>query len=125
MGAVRHLTFEQAVAALRRGKAVEQLLESAPREGRPTVRWLTVNPGRDECSVWAHHVYDEGELGIVDVTEFSPVDAEEYVGEGVIAGRHADPEAALEAARALGAQDGRWVNSLMVGDEYADRRAAG
>ena len=76
---MRHLTFEQAVAALRRGKAVEQLLESPPHEGRPTVRWLTVNPGRDECSLWAHHVYDEGELGIVDVTEFRPVDAEEYV----------------------------------------------
>ena len=78
MGAVRHLTFEQALAALRRGKPVEQLLESPPHEGRPTVRWLTVNPGRDEVSVWAHHVYDEGDLGTVDVTAFSPVDVEEY-----------------------------------------------
>ena len=28
--------------------------------------------------MWAHHVYDEGDLGTVDVTAFSPVDVEEY-----------------------------------------------
>jgi len=32
MGAVRHLSLEQAVAALRRGRPVEQLLESAPHD---------------------------------------------------------------------------------------------
>src|SRR5687768_10446426 len=101
MGAVRHLSFEQAVAALRRGRPVEQLLESAPHDGRPTVRWLTISPGG--FTLTGHHVYDEGSPEFLDVTEFSPVDDEEYIGEGVEIGSHADPEAALDAARAHGA----------------------
>jgi hypothetical protein len=68
--------------------------------------------------VTAHHVYDDG---IPDVYEFTPVNAEEYVGEGVDVGRHAEAEGALEAASDHGALSDRWVNFGMVADEYADR----
>ena len=115
---MRHLTPAQAVAALRRGKPVEQLLRSEPHEGQPTVKWLSVNPVRDgSFVVTAHHVYDDG---IPDVYELTPVDPEEYVGEGVDVGRHAEPEAAIEAAGDHGALSDRWVNLGMVADEYAD-----
>jgi hypothetical protein len=64
-------------------------------------------------------VFDDG---VPDVYELTPVDSEEYVGEGVDVGRHAEAEAALEAAAAHGAQSARWVNFGMVADEYADAR---
>lgn len=115
---MRHLTPAQAVAALRRGKPVEQLLRSEPRESQPTVKWLSVNPVRDGgFVVTAHYVYDDG---IPDVYELTPVDAEEYVGEGVDVGPDAEPEAAIEAAGDHGARSDRWVNFGMVADEHAD-----
>jgi hypothetical protein len=116
---VRHLTPAQAAAALRRGKPVEQLLPSEPHDGQPTVKWLSVTPERDgSFVVTAHHVYDDG---IPDVYECTPVDAEEYLGEGVDVGRHAGAEDALEATIDRGAHSDRWVNVGMVADEYADR----
>ena len=72
---MRHLSPDQAVAALRRGKPVEQILESVPHEGRPTVRWLTISPVG--FALTAQHVYDEGSPEFLDVSEFSPVDDEE------------------------------------------------
>ena len=114
---MRHLTPDQAAAALRRGKPVEQLLQSEPHDGQPTVKWLTINPVSDGFVLSAHHVFDDG---IPDVYELTPVDSEEYVGEGVDVGRHAEAEAALEAAGDHGAHSARWVNFGMVADEYAD-----
>jgi hypothetical protein len=119
---MRHLTPAQAVDALRRGKPVEQLLPSEPREGHRTVRWLSVNPVRgDGFVLTAHYVYDDG---IPDVYESTPVDPEEYLGEGVDVGRHAEAEDALEAAGDRGALSERWVNFGIVADEYADRRVS-
>ena len=93
---MRHLTPAQAAAALRRGKPVEQLLQSEPHDGQPTVKWLSVNAVRDGgFVVSAHHVYDVE--------------------------RHAEAEGAIEAASDHGALSDRWVNFDMVADEYADR----
>ena len=66
----------------------------------------------------AHHVYDDG---VPDVYEFTLVDAEEYLGEGVDVARHADAEGALEAGSNHGALSDRWVNFAMVAHEHADR----
>ena len=119
---MRHLTRDQAAGALRRGKQVEQLLDSEPHEGRRTVRWLTVGPSRGHFVVSAHHVYDEGNPEFLDVSEFSPIDDEEEWGEGTLIARLPDPEDALDAARGHGATPERWVNQGVIGDEYADAR---
>jgi hypothetical protein len=116
------LTHDQAVAALRRGKAVEQLLQSEPRDGRATVRWISVFRSGEAFVVTAHHVYDEGDADFLDLSEFEPVDDEEYAGEGVEVARHSRPEEALNAARGHGATSERWVNQGVLADEYADMR---
>src|SRR5688500_228968 len=86
----------------------------SPRSsGCPSTRCVTAG-----FVVTAHHVYDDG---LADVYELTPVDAEEYAGEGVEVGRHSEADAALEAAGDHGALNDRWVNFGMVADEYADR----
>src|SRR4051794_29531080 len=100
---MRHLTRDQAAGALRRGRQVEQLLDSEPHEPRRTVRWLTVGPSGGGFVVRAHHVYDEGNREFLDVCEFSPIDDEEDWGEGTLLAELPDPLEALDAARAHGA----------------------
>src|SRR5438874_305549 len=41
---MRHLTIDQARAALRRGTTIEQLLAGGDRDGRAVVRWLSLIP---------------------------------------------------------------------------------
>jgi len=119
---VRHLTPDQAAAALRRGKPVEQLLECGSHDGERTVSWLSVAPSGGEFTLTAHHVYDDGRPDFRDVTEFTPVDEWEGVGEGVEVARCAEPAAALQAATRHGASSDAWVNFSVIGDEYAHAR---
>jgi hypothetical protein len=120
----RHLTWLEAVAALRRGKAVEQLLSAESHEGQPTVRWVSVYPHDDSFVVGLHHVFDPCDPEFLDVTEFAPVDEGEGVGEGVEMSRARDPEGALREAGALGAVPERWVNEFVVAEEYRDAHGA-
>jgi hypothetical protein len=116
----RYLTWLEAVAALRRGRAVEQLLSGEPVDGRPTVRWLSVYPHDGAFVVAMHRVFDACDPEFLDLTEFAPVDEREGVGEGAEVGRTADPEGALRDAGALGAMPERWVNEFVVAEEYRD-----
>jgi len=115
----RHLTENEAVSALRRGRAVEQLLDEARHEGRPTARWLSIIRREDAFVVLVHHVYDDGSPDFRDLSEFEPVDIEEDVGEGREVAREPEPERALLAASSHGAAPERWVNEGVVADEYA------
>jgi hypothetical protein len=115
----RHLTENEAVSALRRGRAVEQLLDEARHEGRSTVRWLSIFRREDAFVVLVHHVYDDGSPAFRDLSEFEPVDIEEDVGEGTQVAREPEPETALMAASSHGAVPERWVNEGVVADEYA------
>jgi hypothetical protein len=110
----------EAVAALGRGKTVEQLLSAESHGGQPTVRWLSVYPHDDAFVVGLHHVFDPCDPELLDVTEFAPVDEWEGVGEGVEMARAGDPEVALRDASALGAVPKRWVNEFVVAEEYRD-----
>ena len=101
----------EAVAALGRGKTVEQLLSAESHGGQPTVRWLSVYPHDGAFVVGLHHVFDPCDPELLDVTEFAPVDEWEGVGEGVEMARAGDPEVALRDASALGAVPKRWVTS--------------
>lgn len=111
----RHLTEHEAVSALRRGRAVEQLLDEARHEGRPTVRWLSIIRREDAFVVLVHHVYDDGSPDFRDLSEFEPVDLDE----GTQVAREPEPERALLAASSHGAVPDRWVNEGVVADQYA------
>lgn len=120
---MRHLTHAAALAALNRGAGIQQLLPVSD-EDEDTVRWVTARPDRTgQYLLTLHHVFDEGTEDFMDVAEFSPVDDEEYVGEGKQVAQAPSAEGLLEAARQVGARDGRWVNQGVIDDEYRDSRS--
>ncbi|MBE2321404.1 hypothetical protein DVA67_036165 [Solirubrobacter sp. CPCC 204708] len=116
----RHLTCPEAIAALRRGKVVEQLLALEPHNHEPVVRWLSVSSRGGAFGVTLHLVHDPCDPTFLDLSEFAPVNEDEDVGEGTEAGRAADPEEALHIATQLGAASERWVNEFVVAEEYRD-----
>jgi hypothetical protein len=86
------------------------------------VKWLAISPaadGRFELTI--HHVRNEGSSSFFDVHEFSPVDDDEYLGEGRVVEHCVDIEAALKAAEKLGAPPDRWVNEGVIDAEYWTR----
>jgi hypothetical protein len=123
--AVRHLTLDQARAALRRGNSIEQLLHLRNVDGRPTVSWLTLSPTRDaELELRLHFVLDVGTEQFAVVAEFPPVDDEEYAGEGKTMGWYREAQDALDDAhREWGASLERWVNQGVVCAEYLGQHA--
>jgi hypothetical protein len=121
---VRHLTRAFAVGALRRGKEIEQFLGGIQRNGRDGIRWLTLSPSNAGIRVSLHEVDDIGTDDFWDVTEFPPLDDDEYIGEGQTIAVVATPDDALDlAARDLGARPDRWVNQAVVCSEYGDYRS--
>ena len=114
------MTWPEAVSALDRGKAVEQLLPAQDHDGQPTVRWLAVYPYDGAFVVAVHHVYDPCDPEFLDVGAFAPVNEEEDFGEGTEIGRASDPEQALRTAGGIGASPERWVNQFVIAEEYRD-----
>jgi hypothetical protein len=118
-----YLTMTFALGALRRGSGIQQLLGTDYVAGRPTLRWLTAWRERDGGYVLViHHVFDEGSEQFWDVAEFTPVDEDEYLGEGRSLGAFNTPEEVLHAAQAYGAVTTRWVNEGVIDDEYGELR---
>ena len=115
MAGRRHLTDAEATASLRRGRQVEQLLLADGAE----VHWVTL---WTSGQVNLHRVEDLGHAEFRDVAEFPPLDQDEHVGEGIEVARCDTFAESIEAAKGVGCQADRWVNSGMVGDDYADAR---
>jgi hypothetical protein len=118
----RHLTRALAEATLHGGRGIEQLLAiSIEPEGSRRVRWVSIWPGsHEQYTLRAHDVRYAGPLTWFDVTEFAPVDEEEFIGGGRLVGTYAEADLAISAAEALGAVSTRWVNEGLVGHEYQD-----
>lgn len=118
----RHLTEPEALAALRRGRPVEQFLGRTETGETQVVRWLTAMPADSGYILALHQVEDIGTDDFADVTQFPPLDDDEYIGEGrrLISGD--SPEEILQAAVEFGAQGDRWVSEGVVQDEYVDAR---
>ncbi|MCP3881328.1 MAG: hypothetical protein GY701_23490 [Sulfitobacter sp.] len=118
---MRHLSEDQAAAALRRGRQIEQYLGSAAlSDDRWGVRWLTISHYGNEYRVALHHVEDIGGPRFADLSELPPIDPHEHIGEGTEVASAADPADAIQAARSHGADNSRWVNQGVIGDEYLD-----
>lgn len=127
----RYLTFDEAVAALRRGAPIEQMLGiDWPRDGsdgsQGVVRWLTASRHHERLSpddgrfvLSRHEVIDIGSGVMCDVSEFPPVDRDEYTGVGRHVADDSDASALLALVATVGGRDDRWVNFGVIGDEYA------
>lgn len=113
---VRHLSEGQAVDALRRGGAIEQLLTSDSE----VVVWLRLSGRGSSIELVRHRVQDVGGAVSMDVYEFPPSDEGELHGEGVVLATFGDANDAVTASVAFGARSGRWVNEGVIQDEYAD-----
>jgi hypothetical protein len=121
--AMRYLTVDFALGALRRGSGIQQLLGTDCVAGRVTLRWLTAWRDRDGgYALTIHHVFDEASQQFLDVAEFSPVNEDEDIGEGRDLGTFSTPEEVLHAAQAYGAVTTQWVNEGVIDDEYGDLR---
>lgn len=133
----RFLTRQEAVATVRRGQSVAQLLEYVPgADGEPpkfTYVYVAPTP-RLGVSARAVTVEDVGDGETADVTWFPEVDAwePEFDDAGDLIGEP-DPSdrsfstvdeafAALEAEHDV--RDDRWRHESMVGDEYLAARQA-
>jgi hypothetical protein len=121
----RPLTADEAAAALRRCQPIEQFL--ALLDG--TLLYLTANPREERDRetryyVCKHHVRDEGTDDFGDISEFSPVDDDEYLGEGSEVAEHETAEAAVAEAERHGGGAGQWINYGMAAEDYARLRSA-
>ena len=116
---MRHLTESQTLAALDRGRPVEQLLPQSEPDVS-VIEWLRLSPRSAGVALVRHRVRDAGTPGFLDVYEFPAVDPDEEHGEGKVLEVFPGCAEALEASRKYGAQADRWVTDGMVQDEYAD-----
>jgi hypothetical protein len=128
MSGRRYLTFEEAVAALRRGVEVEQMLGiDWPHDGgQGVIRWVTAyrhnerfSPLEGRFVLTRHEVIDIGSGSLSDISEFPPVDPEDYTGEGRRIADDSDPSTLLAVVATVGGRDDRWVNQGVIGEEYA------
>jgi hypothetical protein len=113
------LTEAEAVAAMNRGVAIEEFLERADGQ----VRYLTAARRRDGLHVLVIHVVkDEGTDDFADISEFSPVDDEEYVGGGRVLLQVDDALAAVVGASSVRGDANVWVNQGMAAELYVSAR---
>ena len=117
---MRHLTEQQALAALRRRAPIEQMLSENLDAG--SFSWLAVLPSPHGCVLRLHRTVDAGSDDYLDVYEFGSVDEDDYLGEGELIGEYTDEATLLEAATEVGARVDHWVNAGVIQDEYRDLR---
>lgn len=118
---MRHLTPAFAIAALGRGRQIEQFLGGAVEGEASSITFVTISPRGNAFRLSVHEVLDVGSADFLDVSEFPPIDEAEYVGEGRSLGTAASPTDAIALAESIvSARPDRWVNQGVVSDEYAD-----
>lgn len=118
---VRYLTESFALAALRRGRTIEQFLGPAGRPDKPGIRWAEVRPAPAGYAVMLHTAEDIGGEQFCDLAEFPALDpdGEEDFGQE-IATVEDESQAMATAEASTGALPGRWVNAGIAQDEYLD-----
>jgi hypothetical protein len=117
---VRHLTEQQALAALKRRAPIEQMLSKDLDSG--AFSWLAARPSGQVYTLRLQHTLDDGTKVYFDVYEFRSVDEDDDLGEGTLVGEYPDGASLLKAAAEFGATSDRWVNEWIIQDEYRDLR---
>ena len=67
----RHLTSDQIISAINRGKSVEQLLQ---RPAPDQLAWIELRPVSGGVELWRYEVFDDGSEEFLDVYSFSPIE---------------------------------------------------
>ncbi|MGW1591414.1 hypothetical protein [Streptomyces sp. NPDC002386] len=119
---MRHLIPALAIAALRRGRQIEQFLGRVERDGHRGLRWIALSPDSSGVTIYVSDVEDIGTDNFFDITEFPPLDPEAETWGRMIAVLTAPEDALRLAERDLAADPQRWVNQGIVCDEYQDFR---
>jgi hypothetical protein len=120
----RHLSGPEAVAALRRGRQIEQWLGADQlADGTLALSWLTAYQAGATFKLARHRVHHAGTDDFFDVSALPPMDDEEEFGEGTDVAEDPDPGRLLDRAASQGARYDGWVNQGIVQDEYRDSRS--
>lgn len=110
----RHLTKDQIVSAINRGKSVEQLLQ---RPAPDQLAWIELRPVSGGVELWRYEVFDDGSEEFLDLYSFAPV--EEWP-ETPLETYSDTTSACATAEDRFSADSERWVNQFMIQDEYRD-----
>ena len=115
----RHLSREEAQAALRRGKPIESFLGVSGADSERTIRYVILVPERNAVRVSLYEVLDVGSPEELDLYSFPAADGEDGLP---VAERVAlSPEDALVIATDhFSAQPESFVNQGVCQDEYRD-----
>jgi hypothetical protein len=120
---MRYLTPASAIAALRRGRQIEQFRGGIQAGERRGIRWISLSPGREGIGIHLHEVEDVGTGTFWDLTEFPPL-APDDKPRGLVTLVTAPEEAIEVAERDLDADPAKWVHQGFACDEYGDYRAS-
>jgi hypothetical protein len=115
----RYISMSEALAALKMGRAVEQLLKVWREDGDRLVQWIRIHKERPgEYCLSVLKAFDQGNKNFHDLVEFQSFDPDEPFGEMVC---FSDPQHALAyAVDRLNASESKFVNSGMAQSEYDD-----
>lgn len=115
----RHLAPSALQSTLSREASIEAFLGGSHRDGRPTIRWISVCSHAGRVVVRCFEAYDPRDPGFLDVYELTGVG--ELPDEPVEERAFSSLEEALafvESHHGIGRD--RFVNEGVVQDEYAD-----
>ena len=116
----RYLEVAEISAILQRGNTVECFLGACSRDGKPGVRWLSLE-GTNRISVYIYETADLGSAEKSDLYEFGPLNSTLPFGDSDEELNFADLKGCL---RLLGSRFPgsitRLVNEGGIQDEYAD-----
>ncbi len=115
---MRHLSFEQVVAALNRGRTVEQLLgRHVLPDQKVLLRWISAYPSEGTIKASLHEVLA---VESTPVHESGAFDLTEEHGEGRIIGTWQSADKAIADLTTMGAVRNKWVNFGVLTDELND-----
>jgi hypothetical protein len=118
--------MDEALSALKRGKAVECFLGSCERNGARGIRHASVTLVGDEVQLRVFHTADKGNAAFLDLYEFDPLDSSLSPGDADEVSAFPTLEACAAAVQVRWPERGlRFVNEGVLQDEYRDYIAGG
>lgn len=115
----QYLTEEQLQTSLRLGRSIEQWLGYEHGSDYTILKWLRIDKEKNnEYSVSYFESFDEGSEQLLDIYEFSLLDADEPFG--VISTLASVDEALKFATETYNAYSNKYVSAGMIQKEYSD-----
>ncbi|MEQ1812462.1 MAG: hypothetical protein ABL889_21210 [Terricaulis sp.] len=122
----RYLTIDEALFALKRGKAIECFLGPCARGGAHGIRHASITLVGDKIQLRVFETADKGNATFLDLYEFGPLDPSLAPGDADEISAFPTWEACVAAMRARWPERAsRLVNEGVLQDEYCDYVAGG